>query len=454
MNSNNKSFNNNKVLLIGLMISAVLLGGCGGHDIKTIVNPIPPAKPQPPFIVTPTPSVSGAYTLSGTISGLTLSDLIVVDQLSGKTTTIQKGSKNFTLNNGDSFLENGAKYALVLASTLSVNKQNACSMVNGAGVALKNVTNVQITCTTPIATRLAGADETGVELDGRGTAAVFGDSDTSILDVSGNFWVGGQGTLRKVTAGGDVSTPIFHDDENFYNFVPSFIHAFAVDQHNNLYTSSGLILSTLGTSKKFLSRLPFGTEIKGMAFDSKGNLYISDKTLHLIYKLPPAGAAVVFAGSGLPGLIDSQGKSASFDFSGSYDGYLAIDSHDNIYVTERANEDIRKITAEGVVSTFTNSDSAILAGFGPDNFGISSGAIAIDAHDNLYILNTSIESVFKVTPSGQVSTLISSGVLTLADGSFGHYAIRSISVNATGDLTLITGSMGKGSGQVLTIKFK
>jgi len=42
-----------------------------------------------------------------------------------------------------------------------------------------------------------------------------GDSDTSILDVSGNFWVGGQGTLRKVTAGGDVSTPIFHDDENF-----------------------------------------------------------------------------------------------------------------------------------------------------------------------------------------------------------------------------------------------
>lgn len=452
MNSNKQCLNNNKVLLMSMMISTVFLGGCDGRDNKTYVNPIPDSKPEAPLIMPLPPAVTGAYTLSGTISGLTLSDLTVVDQFSGRITTIKKGSKTFSLNDGKLFLENRAQYGLVLASSLSVN-QNSCSMVNGAGVALNHITNVEITCSTPIATRLAGAAETGVELDGRGTAAVFGDSNTSVLDLSGNFWVGGPGDLRKVTALGDVTTPIFKD-EGLHEFVPSYIQALAVDQHNNLYTSSGLILSPLGISKKFLSRLPFGTEIKGLAFDSKGNLYISDKSLHVIYKLPPVGAAVVLAGSSTPGLIDGQGKSASFNFSGSYDGYLAIDSQDNIYVTEAQNEDIRKITAEGLVSTFTNSDTAIHAGYGPDNFGISSGAITIDAHDNLYILNSSISSVFKVTPSGQVSTLISSGVLTLADGSFDRYAIRSISVNAAGDLTLMTGSVGKGSGQVLTIKFE
>jgi len=444
------SNNNPRNILLSTLMLSIFLTGCGGSE-KTIVIPIPGADLENPSIV-PSPPTSGGYTISGTITGLTLSDLIVVDQLSAKLTTIRKDSKTFSLNIGKGFLPDRAQYALVLASSLTTN-QNSCSMVNGAGVSRTNVTNVQITCVTPIATRLAGADETGDEKDGKGKFAVFHDSTTSTLDSSGNFWVGGYSNLRKVTAEGDVTTPVFRD-ESLNEFNSSNIHALAVDKLNNLYTSSGLILSTLGNSTRFASRLPYGTEIKGLAFDSMGNLYISDKTLNVIYKLPPVGNAVVFAGSGKAGLVDGKGKSASFDFSGSYDGHLAIDSKNNIFVTESENADIRKITADGVVSTFTNATMPVLAGYGPDNFGISSGAITIDGKDNLYVLNTSIDSVFKVTPSGQVSTLISSGVLTLADGSFDQYAIRSISVNAAGDLTLMTGSVGKGSGQVLTIKFK
>ena len=435
---------------------SIFLVGCGNSSAKKTDQAIPPGISKPPSPVDTMSPITHAngYTLSGTISGLTLNDLTLVDQFTGQITTIKKGSKTFSLNNGKPFLAKEGMYALLLVSPWPMSKnQNACSAVNAAGVAESNITNVQITCITPIATRLAGADETGVELDGHGTAAVFADSNTSVMDLSGNFWVGSSGSLRKVTLGGDVTTPIFID-ESLNDIAPTNIKALAVDHLNNLYTSTGLILSPLGKAKSFRSRLPASVEIKGMAFDSLGNLYFSDQVSNVIYKLPPIGNAVVFAGSGKAGLVDGQGKKASFDFSAYDSGFLTVDSRNNLYITESQNDVIRKITTDGEVTTFATMVSGVLEGFGPDNYGISSGAITIDAKDNLYILNTTINSVFKVTPSGQVITLIGSGVLTLADGSYSDYIIRSISVNAAGDLTLMTGSVGKGSGQVLTIKFK
>lgn len=445
-----------RAFFLSTLMLSVFLAGCGGGSSNSTDNPNPSGVTKLPIPVDTMPPVthSDGFTLSGTISGLTLTDLMIVDQFTGQVTTIKKGAKTFSLNNGKPFLAKGGKYAVGLAPTLtSSTNQNSCSMVNGSGVADTDITNVQITCMTPIATRLAGADEAGTPLDGHGTAAVFDDSNASVMDSAGNFWVGGSSGLRKVSAAGDVTTPVFQD-ETFHDVIPTGVRALAVDKSNNIYTSTGYMLTPSGQAKSFMNRLPIGINIKGMTFDTLGNLYLSDQSLHVIYKLPPIGDVIVFAGSGHAGLVDAQGQKASFDFHADQSGFLAVDSRNNLYVTESSNDDIRKITAEGLVTTFATMDSAVLAGYGPDNYGISSGAITVDAKDNLYILNTTINGVFKVSPSGQVSTLITCGVLTLADGSFDRYNIRSISVNPTGDLTVMTGSVGKGSGQVLTIKFK
>jgi len=44
---------------------------------------------------------------------------------------------------------------------------------------------------------------------------------------------------------------------------------------------------------------------RGMAVDSKGNIYLADKDNHLIRKITPEGEASILAGNGKPGHRDS-----------------------------------------------------------------------------------------------------------------------------------------------------
>lgn len=83
-----------------------------------------------------------------------------------------------------------------------------------------------------------------------------------------------------------------------------------------------------------------------IAVDSLGNLFVTDKDGKKIRKITPGGLVSTFAGSGLHGGDDGTGAAASFY----YPSGLAIDSADNLYVTDAAA--IRKITPGGVVTTY------------------------------------------------------------------------------------------------------
>jgi len=87
---------------------------------------------------------------------------------------------------------------------------------------------------------------------------------------------------------------------------------------------------------------------QGMAVDSKGNIYLADKDNHLIRKITPEGESSIFAGSGEPGYRDGIGEEAQFNAP--HD--VAVDSKGNIFVADTFNHCIRKITPEGEVSTF------------------------------------------------------------------------------------------------------
>lgn len=143
----------------------------------------------------------------------------------------------------------------------------------------------------------------------------------------------------------------------------------------------------------------------GIALDSAGNIFVADTTNCTIRKITPAGIVTTFAGTaGVSGSADGTGSAASF---GCPHG-LAIDRADNLYVVDRGNHTIRKVSPAGVVTTFAGT--AGVAGStdasGPDaSFSWPSG-ITIDSAGVLYVSDTGNGTIRKITPAGVVSTFV------------------------------------------------
>ncbi|UTJ06117.1 Ig-like domain-containing protein [Arcobacter roscoffensis] len=183
----------------------------------------------------------------------------------------------------------------------------------------------------------------------------------------------------------------------------------ATDSNGNIFTTNdtqdsivkitpnGVVTTFVGGDSSF-------TKIVGLTIDSSDNIYVSDSSEHKIKKITPSGIISVFAGS-ISGFNDATGELAKFN----YPHGLAIDKNDNIYVADRSNHRIRKITQEGVVTTLIGDGTAGITDtrvYYPQN-------IALDSNDNLYIPSYNYHIIRKVTQNGVASTF--AGV----SGSFG-----------------------------------
>ena len=84
---------------------------------------------------------------------------------------------------------------------------------------------------------------------------------------------------------------------------------------------------------------------------NNGNVYVADYGHNQIKKIEPDGTVTTFAGSGSAGSADGAGTEAEFSNPVS----VAVDSNGNVYVSDRGNRTVRKITPAGVVSTLAGS---------------------------------------------------------------------------------------------------
>ena len=156
---------------------------------------------------------------------------------------------------------------------------------------------------------------------------------------------------------------------------------------------------------------------RGVATDSRGNLYIADGGNARVRKVDPAGTITTVAGTGGRRGYGGDGGPASqaqlFWPSG-----VATDSRGYVYITDWRNHRVRKVDPAGTITT--------VAGTGEQGYGGDGGPafqarlsrpveVAADSRGNLYIADRGNARVRKVDPAGTITTFAGSDVLPAGD---------------------------------------
>ncbi|MBV8727472.1 MAG: hypothetical protein JO233_06780 [Candidatus Eremiobacteraeota bacterium] len=148
----------------------------------------------------------------------------------------------------------------------------------------------------------------------------------------------------------------------------------------------------------------------GVAFDRSGDLFITDAQAQQIRELSPDGAVRTLAGavtnatSGLTahgGYRDGGAAVARFN----HPLGIAADRSGNLYVADTLNHCIRKVTREGVVSTYAGStESGYVNGSRLQARFRQPEGIAVDRGGNVYVADVAT-ALRKISPSGDVTTI-------------------------------------------------
>ena len=273
-------------------------------------------------------------------------------------------------------------------------------------------------------TTFAGSGSSG-SANGTGTAATFNYPQGAVVDANGNVYIADKinNSIRKITTSGVVST-----------FATGFSrpNGLAIDASGNIYvadesnhkikkvTSGGTVTTLAGSSAGMTNATGTSAQFNspsGVAVDASGNVYVADKSNNLIRKITSAGVVTTFAGSGSLGNTNGTGTAAKF---ASPTG-LAIDANDNIYVTDYSNHSIRKITSSSVVTTLAGPVGTTGTWGTTNGTGTSARFnypyhVVIDSDENLYVSDYNNHKIRKITSSGVVTTYAGSGSAGSANG--------------------------------------
>ncbi|MES1228118.1 MAG: hypothetical protein ABUL72_05560, partial [Armatimonadota bacterium] len=186
----------------------------------------------------------------------------------------------------------------------------------------------------------------------------------------------------------------------------------------------------------------------GLAITSTGNLFVTESAGNKVRRVTPAGSVTTVAGNTTAGFVDGAGGAARF----SVPEGIAVDSLGNLYVADSANNRIRKILAPVGDPTLAASYTVqTFAGTGAAGFadGIKTTAIfnaprgvAVSPEGTVYIADRLNNRVRRISSAGEVVTIAGTGVAGLSNGLGNVATLNAPSAIAWAGTGLVTFDLG------------
>jgi sugar lactone lactonase YvrE len=274
-----------------------------------------------------------------------------------------------------------------------------------------------------------------LDSSGDGAGNSFSGGQDLDVDAEGNVYVVGADNAFKITPAGAVTEIIDATGDGAGNTL-ELPRPIAVDSGGNVYVGSGnapspdhvfkitpqgIITEIIGSAGDGAGN-PLDNPM-GLAVDAEGNVYVVATASRNAFKITPQGAIIE--------IIDATGDGAGNPLNAPR--AITVAQSGNVYVTASLQDGIFRITPSGSIIKLT---APML-----QDPALNPLAIAIDAAEHLYVTGSPAgpDHVLRVSPSGQIDTLIDSS----GDGSvpFTGPAYFSVAVNDQGTAVYVTGSL-------------
>jgi len=148
-----------------------------------------------------------------------------------------------------------------------------------------------------------------------------------------------------------------------------------------------------------------------VAVDGAGNFYIADTSNQRIRKVNAAGIISTVAGDGVQGYSGDGGPATAAALNNPIN--LAVDAAGNLYIGDANNNRIRKVNSSGIISTVAGTGAPGYSGDGGPATAAALNAptgVAVDAAGDLYFTDLANERIRKIDVNGIITTVAGTGV--------------------------------------------
>ncbi|MBT3022617.1 MAG: hypothetical protein KUF77_01450 [Candidatus Thiodiazotropha sp. (ex Lucina aurantia)] len=153
------------------------------------------------------------------------------------------------------------------------------------------------------------------------------------------------------------------------------------------------------------------SRVSKMAIDEAGNLYIAHRSNNQVVKITPSGAQTIVAGTGDRGFSGDGGLAVDARLDIPSD--VELGPNGNIYIADKGNHRIRMVDKNGMISTIAGNGER---GFSGDEGAAidasleSPSAIIISSDGTLYFADTGNHRIRRISVDGMISTFAGNGV--------------------------------------------
>src|SRR5215471_9746282 len=172
----------------------------------------------------------------------------------------------------------------------------------------------------------------------------------------------------------------------------------------------------------------------GVAVDRGGNLYIADAGSHGIHKVSPNGAMTIVAGTGSCELSGDGGPAARAGLF--FPVAVAVDNGGNLFIAEYGNNRIRRVSADGIITTVAGDGTRGFSGDGGaataahlrlDCDNTICGGVAVDSHGNVFFSDGGNNRIRRISVDGNITTVAGNGSFGFA-GDGGQATSTSVTI--------------------------